>query len=59
MCFTDFAFKISVVSLKFTISQLFKVKINGSKENEKETGREMTSFHILNKPILILIGKGG
>lgn len=58
MCFTDFAFEISVASLKFTTSQLFKVKINGSKENEKEI-REMTSFHILNKAILILIGTGG
>ena len=57
--FTDFSFQISVASLNFTTSQEFKVKINCSKENEKETGREMTSFNILNKPILILIGKGG
>ena len=27
--------------------------------NEEETGKEMTSFHILNKPNLILIGEGG
>lgn len=58
LCFTDFSFQISIASLKFSTSQEFKVKINCSKENEKETGREMTSFHILNKPILILTGKG-
>lgn len=56
--FTDFSFQISVSSLKFTTSQNFKVKNNCSKENEKETGRERTSFHILNKPILILTGQG-